>query len=124
MKPYLYAGPAVAFNLSNEAKLVYSIDSGGKRIYYHDWYEDKIFNAKGIIFEAIAGAGLNIKFGNNSIVVEARYKHGIGRVFDDVADPDAIPDDNAAYFKDKGEGVDLEHKVFAFSIGYNFTFGL
>ncbi len=122
--PYLYAGPAVAFNVSNEAKFEMEAVMDGKKVFYQDWYEDNIYNAKGTIYEAIVGVGLNIKLGKNSLALEARYKHGFGTVFDDVPDPDIIPDDSAAFIQMNGEGIELEHKIFTFSIGYNFTFGL
>ncbi len=121
-KPFLCAGPALAFSTASSVKIVNTVDSSGTRVYYFDDYFSNIHNAKSLIFEGCVGIGLNWQLGSNRLTLEGRYTRSLGRIFDDVDDFGAIPEDDAAVADyPSGEGSKLNHSVFTFIIGYGFS---
>jgi hypothetical protein len=122
IQPFFYAGPAIAFSAASSVKIKATADSAGIRIRRDDYYASKIYNAKSTIIEGVIGIGLELKTGSGIFTFEGRYTRDFGAVFDDVDDFDVIPEDDAvvAHYP-SGDGVDLNHSVFSFIIGYGFS---
>ena len=79
IKPYIIAGPTIAYNLSSKLK----ISMGG--VSEEGDVKDDI---KSLDFGVGFGAGVNVAMGNNSIFVEARYALGLTNINDHPNDPD------------------------------------
>jgi hypothetical protein len=124
-EPYLLAGPAIAFNVGSEAKIVLEAFAGGNKLGHFDVYADNISNAKGTVFEAVLAAGVGMKFGKNKLFLEGRYTRSFGATFEDVADIDAVPEGEAVIADDpSGKALDMQHSVISILIGYSFGFDL
>ena len=124
-QPYFAAGPAIAFNVSSESKVVLETFKGGTTIGYVDHYADNIHNARGTIFKAVVAGGVAMKIGAHRLYLEGRYTRSFGDTFEDVPDLDAVPEDDAVIVNiPSGKALDVQHSAFSVLIGFSFGFEL
>jgi hypothetical protein len=100
VKPVLFAGPAVAFNMS--AKLEGTIDSASADV--------DIDNVKSVDIGIAAGAGVELKSGTTTFGFEARYTLGLGNVLDDVSNPgsnDLVDPSTGSAFDVKNSAISI-----------------
>jgi len=78
VKPFVYAGPALAFNISSSGEVrVRSVS-----------FERDVEGIKSVDLGIVAGAGFEYRFESGSILFDARYDAGIVSIDDTVADED------------------------------------
>jgi hypothetical protein len=123
LRPYLAAGPAVAFYRDGEYKVVLEAYRAGVKIDYFDDYFDELTNVKDVLLEGLVAGGLRIEWGAHRMYVEARYSHAFGDTFEDVADPEAIPRDTAAVILESGQALDASPRTISLLLAYGFAFG-
>ncbi|UCC43517.1 MAG: PorT family protein [Candidatus Zixiibacteriota bacterium] len=100
LKPYLFAGPAVAFNIATEWKIEDEGFVGGTKVYYFSKYTDDIPDVKDTQFEVVVGGGLNLGWGTTKVSIEGRYTAGLEKA---------------------REGADFRHSVFGITAGISFS---
>jgi hypothetical protein len=94
VKPYLFAGPAVAIKVSGKVKAEFEGESD----------EEDLEDVKGTDFGLVVGAGVDFGFGasgKGNLSVDIRYNLGLSTISD-------------------FEGDDVKNGVFSLMVGYSF----
>lgn len=122
LRPFFYAGPAIAFNGDSEAKTKIKVATAGNRTLFNEHtYYNRVFNVAGTQFEAVFGGGVEFGWGTKTVAIEGRYTMGLQGAFDDFAES-GTPGENEMFIGDitTGAGADVKHGVFTVTFGLNF----
>lgn len=116
IKPSLYVGPALGFNISGKLQLEEGTEGG----FATDLGEIDIANLKSTEFSGIIGGELGIAMGNTTLLLDLRYTQGLTKAYEDVSTVDAgeIPIVNS-----DGTADDSKNSSFSLSIGILFPLG-
>ncbi len=128
MTPGLFAGPALAFNLSASDDITMTSSTGvpGSETSRTTTGEPEITNIRSSDLSFVFGCDLKIPAGPASIVLDLRYEIGIDEPFEDI-DPERIPyiDRRAVTFpdvypmaaRDTGRAPNMKNRVFSITVG-------
>lgn len=119
-QPFFYGGPAVAFHAASSDKATFVADTSGVTVYYDDYYDDHIYNARSTVWEVILGAGIEWKLGEYRLILEGRYRRNITPLFDDVGDFSAVPKDDGLVTDPSGKALKLNNSIFSVIIAFAF----
>jgi hypothetical protein len=121
LRPYLYAGPAFAYNVVSEAKVKNVAHSQGQKVMHESKYYNSVYNVKSTQFEIVLGGGFDISLGAKSLAIEGRYTLGLGKAFEDLSISDVIPENEIPIIGSlSGEGADFKHQVFSVTLAMSF----
>ncbi len=84
-RPFIYAGPAVAFNVGAEAEASGTDPDTGDEVSIEFELDDQI---QAIDFGVAVGGGIEFPIGANALGIEVRYTHGLMDANDSDGDPD------------------------------------
>ncbi len=110
IQPSIFLGPAVAFHLNANTE-----GQSGTEILW----DGHIANCKTTDFSAIAGAGIGFPVGRTTFFLDARYDYSLSTAFKDLSDSelDNLDSDEFPFIDQNGNGEDLKHRAFSFSMG-------
>lgn len=128
LRPSLFAGPALALNLSGSEQidLQAAMSGGPDELTLHG--NPDITNLKGSDIGLVVGGDIKILTGSANFILDVRYTIGTSEVFEDV-DPDSIPIiDFDELFPSKfpvahfqtGEASDAKNRAFSITLGVSF----
>jgi len=128
VRPSLFAGPALAFNLSASDDITMTSSTGapGSAVPRTTTGEPEITNIRSSDLSFVLGTDLRIPVGRAGIILDLRYQVGASEAFEDI-NPESIPyiDHRAVTFPDKypmaargtGKAPDMKNIVFSFTMG-------
>lgn len=116
IRPSLYVGPALGFNLSGKLKLEEGTEGG----FATDLGEIDIANLKSTEFSAVIGGELGIAMGNTTLLLDLRYTQGLTKAYEDITTVDAgeFPIVNS-----DGTADDSKNSSFSLTVGVSFPIG-
>ena len=116
IRPSLYVGPALGFNLSGKFKLEEGTEGG----FATDLGEIDIANLKSTEFSGVIGGELGIAMGNTTLLLDVRYTRGLTKAYEDVTTVNAneFPIVNV-----DGTADDSKNSSFSLTLGVSFPIG-
>ena len=118
IKPSLYVGPALGFNLSGKFKL----EEGQEGAFATDLGERDIPNMKSTEFSGVFGGELGIATGNTTLFLDLRYTQGFTKAFDDI-DVATVSADEYPIVNSDGTADDSKNSNFSIAVGISFPIG-
>ncbi len=120
IRPSLYAGPALGFNLSGKFKL----EEGNEGAFATNLGERDILNLKSTEFSGVLGGELGIAMGNTTLLLDLRYTQGLTKAFEDASNQGQDPiTGDWAFVSPSGEADNSKNSSFSLSIGVSFPIG-
>ena len=115
--PALFAGPAVAFNVSSK----FETEGADAEALADEIPSGDIYNQKSIDFGIVFGGGIDFNLGErNKLVLDVRYTLGLMNAYDDVAEDEEIPDGEVEMTGLEGAGLELKNSNIQFTVGFLF----
>ena len=117
IKPSLYVGPALGFNLSGKFKLEEGTEGG----FATDLGERDIANLKSTEFSGLGGFELGIVMGNTTLLLDIRYTRALTKAYED-----SSPVPTASEFpivNSDGTADDSKNSSFSLTVGVVFPLG-
>lgn len=116
--PYVYAGPAMGFNVTANTRIDTTIVNGGLPVF--SAYSAQIGNAKTVEFSGAIGGGLGYKISDLWVTLDLRYSKSFSGVFDDLNPADVPPFSEKFSVVDPvtGEAPDLKNELWTVTITF------
>ena len=119
IRPSLYVGPALGFNLDG----TFSAEEGVQGGFADDLGDIDIANLKSTEFSAVVGGELGVALGNTILLLDLRYTQGLTKAFEDASFATAIVNNEWAFVNTAGEADDVKNSSFSVVVGISFPLG-
>ena len=118
IRPSLYAGPAIGFNLSGTI----SLEEGTEGGFATDLGEQDIANMKSTEFSGVFGGELGFAMGNTNLFLDLRYTQGFTKAYDDIVIA-TVPAGEKAIVNTDDTADDSKNSSFSLAVGISFPIG-
>ena len=116
IRPSLYVGPALGFNLSGKFKLEEGTEGG----FATDLGEIDIANLKSTEFSGVIGGELGIAMGNTTLLLDVRYTRGLTKAYEEVT---TVNTNEFPIVNVDGTADDSKNRSFSLTLGVSFPIG-
>lgn len=117
IKPSLYVGPALGFNISGTL----SLEEGTEGGFATDLGEIDIANLKSTEFSGVIGGELGIAMGNTTLLLDVRYTQGLTKAYEDTS---PVPTGSEfPIVNSDGTADDSKNSSFSLTVGILFPLG-